>query len=342
MPRRLCLGGEARDVTIGTHTRQSWIQRPAHHFTAMNFQTFRDLVLTLSDHAAVHGEGDCLRLLGSALAELSAHRAHLNEADDKREMAEFRALLHPILLQSEFGAHVFHKPRGHAGDYVTQEMIWFGRVLGGEHRYRGTTPLGKLLTSLTLDMPNCVANVARVRALQAHVNNGANRLASIGCGSCIEFWEQERMEEHDVFLLDQDQEALDRARVQIGNRIGKVAFARQNVLKFILRSDSTNDFNGRDLVYASGLFDYFDQGSAIRLTRGLWPLVAPGGCLLIINEHPSNPSRLWMEYVGDWFLKYKNEAQMRELAEGLEGVASTSLTLDDQHVYQYLETRKHE
>ena len=47
-----------------------------------------------------------------------------------------------------------------------------------------------------------------------------------------------------------------------------------------------------------------------------------------------------MEYVGDWFLKYKDEAQMRELAEGLDGVASVSLEVDSQRVYQYLEIRR--
>lgn len=306
----------------------------------MNFQTFRDLVLSLPDHAASHGEDDCLRLLGSALAELTEHRAHLSEADDKREMAEFRELLRPVLSESEFCDYVFRKPRGYPGDFVTQEMIWFGRTLGMEHRYIGTTPLGKLLSSLTLEMPNCRANEERIRRLTRRVRESGTRLASIGCGSCIELWEQSAMEAFDVLLLDQDRGALDRARQKVSPSIGKVTFLEHNILKFVLGNSKAESVGQRDFVYAFGLLDYFECQSARRITKGLWQMVAPGGCLLITNAHPNNLTRFWMEYGGDWFLKYKDETQMRELAEGLEGVASLSLTSDGQHVYQYLEIRR--
>ncbi len=154
----------------------------------MDFQSFHDLILSLPDCAANHGETECLRLLEGALTQLTERRARLSEADDKREMGEFRELLLPHLLQSDFGNYVFSKPRGFPGDFVTQEMIWLGRTLGGEHRYLGTTPLGKLLSALTFDMPNCRANEERIRRLEKRVRNGGKRLASIGCGSCIELW----------------------------------------------------------------------------------------------------------------------------------------------------------
>ena len=96
----------------------------------------------------------------------------------------------------------------------------------------------------------------------------------------------------------------------------------------------------RDLVYAFGLLDYFDLPSATRLAKGLWQLVAPGGALLITNAHPANPTRLWMEYVGDWFMKYKDATVMHALADGLQGVAAKNLTIDSQGVYQFLEIRR--
>ena len=88
------------------------------------------------------------------------------------------------------------------------------------------------------------------------------------------------------------------------------------------------------------MLDYFESNSAKRITSGLWKMVAPGGSLLVTNAHPNNLTRFWMEYGGDWFLKYKDEGQMRELAEGLSDVSSVSLRPDSQCIYQYLEIRR--
>jgi len=271
---------------------------------------------------------------------MTDRRSHLSQEDDKREMKEFRRLLHPALLQSEFGDYVFRKPRGYPGDYVTQEMIWLGRTLGGEYRYRGLTPLGKLISALTFEMPACKAGEERIRWLQQRIRSGGKRLASIGCGSGIEYWNQESMDVCDILLLDQDGGALARAKSQINDFADRITFVQQNILRFILRDAGTQSIGCRDLVYSAGLFDYFDQPSAVRLARALWRMVAPSGCLIITNAHPANPTRFWMEYVGDWFLKYKTAEQMYALTDSLENVAGVNLTLDSQGVHQYLEIRK--
>ncbi len=143
-----------------------------------------------------------------------------------------------------------------------------------------------------------------------------------------------------MLLLDQDRGALERARQKITCPVGKLVVLEQNLLKFVLGNGKADAMGPRDIIYAFGLLDYFECNSAKRIIKSLWPMVAPGGCLLVTNAHPNNLTRFWMEYVGDWFLKYKNEAQMRELAEGLDGVDATSVDLDSQRVYQFLEIRK--
>jgi hypothetical protein len=47
-----------------------------------------------------------------------------------------------------------------------------------------------------------------------------------------------------------------------------------------------------------------------------------------------------MEWGGDWYLDYKSEATMYELAAPLEGVAEQKVVLDSLGVYQFLEIRK--
>jgi len=189
-------------------------------------------------------------------------------------------------------------------------------------------------------MANCRANEERVRFLSNRVRVGGKRLASIGCGSCLELWEQEGLESCDFLLLDQDKGALERAKNKVSKAIGHVTVIEQNILKFVLRGSKDGAIGHRDFVYAFGLFDYFDHSSASRLTKGLWQMVAPGGVLLVTNAHPGNPTRLWMEYGGDWFLKYKTSEEMMSLSDGLEAVVERSLRADSQGVYQFLEIRK--
>jgi hypothetical protein len=47
-----------------------------------------------------------------------------------------------------------------------------------------------------------------------------------------------------------------------------------------------------------------------------------------------------LEYGGDWFLKYKSEEEMLELAGGIYDALDVTLSKDTSGVYQYLEIRK--
>ncbi|MBL9202714.1 MAG: class I SAM-dependent methyltransferase [Opitutaceae bacterium] len=306
----------------------------------MSFHDFRDLLLHLPGLVEKSGEGAAFSALETALLGLHIRRQALSPDDDRREMGEFRGLLLPVIQQCTFCDHVFRKPLGYAGDYLSQEMIWFARTEGSERRYTGTTALGRLLSSLTFQMANCQANEARVRTLAHRVRAAGRRLLSVGCGSCLELWHQPGLADRELVLLDQDGGALARAREKIDPAIRNVRFEQQNILKFALRGAKDTRHAAFDFVYAFGPFDYFDQASAARLLRGLWSMVAPGGSLLVTNAHPGNPTRFWMEYGGDWFLRYKDAPAMRELAAGLPAVEQTDLSLDAQGVYQFLELKK--
>ena len=69
-----------------------------------------------------------------------------------------------------------------------------------------------------------------------------------------------------------------------------------------------------DLVWAAGLFDYFEDGLFRRLLRRLLSDVRPGGRLVIGNFSPINPTRAYM-YLFDWPLQYRSGADLRRLAE---------------------------
>jgi len=235
----------------------------------MEYKEFLELVLSLPEIASSQGEKIASNLFDGALRQLTKKRAGLNVEDDKREMMEFRRLLLPPIKESGFCGYIYEKPRGYAGDFITQEMIWMGRTVAGDHRYLGSTPVGKILTAFTFDMANCLANEERILRLEKRVRCGGNRIASIGCGSCIELWRQKQMESYDVLLLDKDTVALAQAKEKISPSIINVRFIEQNILKFSLQPGREVRLGDRDLVYAFGLFDYFDCVGASRIANGL-------------------------------------------------------------------------
>jgi hypothetical protein len=67
------------------------------------------------------------------------------------------------------------------------------------------------------------------------------------------------------------------------------------------------------MVYASGLCDYLQRNTWIRLCRTLYATVAPGGTLYVGNMVPSNPTRWVMELHLEWPLVYREHQELLDL-----------------------------
>jgi hypothetical protein len=303
----------------------------------MDFKFLKSIVSSLLDL----GEPAATELLTSELAELSLQRATLSTAEECRAHRMFQQELLDTVHQSAFCRYAYAKPRGYPGDFVTQEMIWLSRTKGQKHRYAGDTEVGRVINSITMNMDNCAANEHRVYFLRRVIQESrGGRVASIGCGSCIELWDGSALqgrEDWDFVLVDQDADALEGARRAIALPSSKARTVRDNVLRFILRAERC--LGQRDLVYLFGLLDYFSEASARKIVERLWPVIAVDGELVVTNAHPSNPSRLWMEYVTDWYLEYKTADSLLGLAENLAHCTAEVVT-DDVGVYQYLRLRR--
>ena len=72
-----------------------------------------------------------------------------------------------------------------------------------------------------------------------------------------------------------------------------------------------------DLVYASGLFDYLDQRAGAVLLKRMFASVRVGGSVVIPNLTPHNEEVGYMEAVMDWWMCYRTETGLRQLASQL-------------------------
>ena len=80
-----------------------------------------------------------------------------------------------------------------------------------------------------------------------------------------------------------------------------------------------------------------DKG-ALRVVNSMpkWENVNPGGKLILTNAHASNPTRLWMEYVSEWYLLYKTKDEMYQIIDGLQSLDNVEYIMDEFSVYQYM------
>ncbi len=68
------------------------------------------------------------------------------------------------------------------------------------------------------------------------------------------------------------------------------------------------------MVWSAGLFDYFDDKIFTRLLKKIISWTKPGGEVIIGNFSNRNPSRNYMELIGDWFLVHRTEEKLIEIA----------------------------
>jgi extracellular factor (EF) 3-hydroxypalmitic acid methyl ester biosynthesis protein len=66
-------------------------------------------------------------------------------------------------------------------------------------------------------------------------------------------------------------------------------------------------------------------------------MAKPGGLVIVTNVAESNPRKAWMEYLMEWNLIYRDEAEMQDLVPSDVAVKRTSIKADSTGVNLFLE-----
>ncbi len=260
--------------------------------------------------------------------------------------------LHPLIMTSPYPHRTFNKPLGYAGDYEMMNMI---------HRDvpEGPNTYAKLVNASYVRLPiaRSVRNRAKnledylVRGAQEQVGTGLPFAAlSVGCGPAIEVQRFVRSsslaESARLDLLDFNQETLAYAEERIraamaetGNRT-EIRFLKMSVHQLLKSAAAIPEDGFRSsysFIYCAGLFDYLSGKVCSRLMRLFYAWLRPGGLLLVTNMHDGTLNRYLLEHQAEWYLIYRNEAQMLELIPGL-GVQRTFT--DETGINLCLEVRK--
>ncbi|MFK7894790.1 MAG: trans-aconitate 2-methyltransferase [Myxococcota bacterium] len=242
-----------------------------------------------------------------------------------------------ILSEDPYTARALAKPRGFAGDAAMLDFIYSG--LAPE----GTSEVGRRLLQATSHSPSGLSVIDRRNRLTAAIRlagseqNGA-RVLAIACGHLREAQEltsRERSDVAEIIALDQDALAIE--LVEREQPSSQTTTVNGNVRDLIA---GRIKFEGLDLVYAAGLFDYLSDAVCIRLLKKMIESLAPGGRLLVGNFAPANWGRAYMDTFMDWRLIYRTPSDLRELsrkASASRPVRVEKVYTDDHSNIAYLE-----
>lgn len=272
-------------------------------------------------------------------AEIAVHKAYL-----RRE-------LHPIVLCSPFIYRTYTKPLGYAGDYEMVNMML-------RDPYEGSSAFAKLLNFALLHTEPVVAHRNRIdylvetlrRETRKRVRKGRTRVFNLACGPAVEVGrflrnhEESDLTEFD--LLDFNGETLEYTRERLTE--ARMSAGRETPLRFIQRSvnqilraaaqgGGDDEFNGYDIVYCAGLFDYLSQRVCQRLVDLFCKMAKPGGLVIVTNVASTNPRKACMEYLMEWNLIHRSTEEMKDLIPAGLPVKRTDVRADATGVNLFLE-----
>jgi extracellular factor (EF) 3-hydroxypalmitic acid methyl ester biosynthesis protein len=287
-------------------------------------------------------QGGCTNRLDTLVEQLDAARRSLPR-DDWRTTVEQTIRQHPItrLMHEEpFTRRAFDKPRGYAGDAPMLDLVY-----GEGPSPDRLTPLGRRLHLWAVQQPACLSVRLRRDFLAKALDDVAREVASprilaLACGHLREAGHSYAVRAggiDELVGIDQDEESLTEVRRSLDRY--PVRAIPGSVRAVLAGKGPAGDF---DLIYAAGLYDYLATKTACALTRTLFQSLRPNGRLLIPNFAPSLRDIGYMEAIMDWYLTYRDENAMRELADALpqEEVGSVRTFRDELRNVVYLDVRR--
>ncbi len=261
-------------------------------------------------------------LVDAALSECLVHLAATGCWGEANRLpsSELWRIAGPVLEVGSLQHHARFKPHGYAGDHEMLSRICEPSCC--DH------PLGRIFDRYFLRQSAPEAVRARTQqtatALVAHClqrPQGAYRVVSVGSGPALDVFQaiaalpSGRTDSVQVRLLDLDPNALEEARRRLKPRLasGSLQCVRTNLFRLAQGTRGSEELGTPDFVICTGLFDYLDNDVAAGLLGLFWNQLAEGGMCVVGNFAPHNPSRAYMEWIGNWYLKYRTADDMERL-----------------------------
>ncbi len=220
----------------------------------------------------------------------------------------FRSSIDEFLVQSRLIRRGYFKPRGYPGDYQIIEAMYNDKPISKN--------IGFLLDKYFLQSSYVQAVRDRKDKMKDILKQFINRtepsnikILNLACGSCREIRELfnegfSTKKRISLILLDQDRQALNFAKKEIGNLPANwdLNFLQENILNFFKNKKyMLEKFGFQDLIYSIGLADYLPDSVLGPLALHSFRLLSNHGELIIAHKN----IRPFPSSVSDWGADWK-------------------------------------
>jgi hypothetical protein len=291
---------------------------------------------------------DVTETLDGLVWELFRIRQH-SSPEVWKDFATIICRRHPLmqlLLQDPITWRAFTKPRGYAGDAVMMDLI-YAAVDGCDPTVlEETSELGRHIYSYNIvHAPAARAVRARRQIIIDKLNHLSARkpkphVLTLACGHLREAKRCTAFVEGKIgryVALDQDRVSVALVERELGP-LGVEAV--HGSVKDVLRGHIA--LSGFDLIYVLGLHDYLSTAICQRLSEILFDMLNPGGQLVVTNVLPTLITSGYMEAFMDWWLIYRSQEHLMQLAETVptQHLETIRLYTEENQVFAFLEIER--
>lgn len=230
----------------------------------------------------------------------------------EEDLSALREAFGEALSRKTLQGFSLQKPHGYTGDFEIIDRMYTKHVTGEDHlknwdlyfqRHAGPTAVRNRKAYFLNLLKSMEAAHAEEKASLPVLN-----VASGPSRDVFEFFRGNGQRPAVRFeCVDNDPKAIRYAKELCAPYLDRVTFHQANALRF--RSEKRYQ-----LVWSAGLFDYLGDKGFEFLLGHLLQMVRSDGELVVGNFSPRNPTRNYMEIVGDWHLYHRDAEELTRRA----------------------------
>ncbi len=205
----------------------------------------------------------------------------------------------------------FQKPHGYSGDYEVIDRIYREHVsedpaLSNWDRYFHDQHAPKAVRNRKEYFINMLMHIEREYQGEAPLK--VLNVASGPMRDVFEFFGSNGHNPNVQFeCVDSDSDAIEFASELCAQYLDNIQFREANALRFTSK-------HKYQLIWSAGLFDYLADKGFTFLFQHLLSMLDDGGEIVVGKFSDKNPTRNYMEIVGEWILHHRCEEELIQLA----------------------------
>ncbi len=254
-----------------------------------------------------HLTKDSYHHLDGLLAEVNAELK--NGTISKEDMVEIHSSFGKEFLENTLHGRGFLKPNGYPGDYLFLDGIYTNHTSTGS-KYSVWDEYVQQHAA-----PNAVRN--RKEYFKRLVRSKADMKPDLNILNVVSGSGRELKELYSALpatmnikttCVEVDGEAIEFSKELNKKYLDRIDYVHTNIFRY-------RNTNSYDLIWSAGLFDYLNDKAFIMLLKRFKEWQKNKGEIIIGNYNETyNPSRNYMEILGDWHLIHRTEEELLALA----------------------------